>query len=61
MAAPAPKKEEFHMEMSVVEKHFKDEADRNSRAAREANYEIGSLRAGKNYAEKECKHFKSAV
>ena len=47
------------MGMNVVERHFKDEADRNSRAAREANYEIGSLRAGKNYAEQEGKHFKA--
>ena len=45
--------------MDVVEQHFKDEADRNSRAAREANYEIGSLRYGKEHAEKEGKHFKA--
>ena len=47
------------MNMSIVEQHFKDEADRNHQASRDANYEIGRLRAGKNHAEKELAHFKA--
>ena len=47
------------MGMNVVEKHFKDEADRNHQASLDAHRQIGELRAGKNYAEKEGKHFKA--
>ena len=44
------------MSMNVVEQHYKD---RNHKAARNAHFEIGSLRAGKNHAEKESAHFKA--
>ena len=47
------------MGMNIVEQHFKDEADRNRQAARNANYEIGSLRYGKEHAEKQAEHFKA--
>ena len=47
------------MAMNVVEQHFKDEADRNHQAARNANYKIGSLRYGKEHAEKQAEHFKA--
>ena len=52
-------RKDFTMAMNVVEKHFKDEADRNHRASLDAHRQIGELRAGKNYAEKEGKHFKA--
>ena len=46
------------MGMSIIEQHFKDEADRNNKAARDANYQIGALRYGKEYAERHVEHFK---
>ena len=45
--------------MSIVEDHLRQEADRNRQAARNANYEIGKLRYGKEHAEKEGKHFRA--
>ena len=47
------------MGMNVVEQHFKDEADRNHQASLATHRQIGELRAGKNYVEKEGIHFKS--
>ena len=47
------------MGMNVIERHFKDEADRNHKAARDAHYEIGWLRAGERHAKKEAAHFKA--
>ena len=45
--------------MSTVEQHLREEADRNNKACRDAHYEIGALRYGKEYAERQAEHFKA--
>ena len=46
-------------ELTIVEQHFKDEADRNREASLEAHREIGRLTAKTNHTDKELEYFKS--
>ena len=47
------------MGLSVVEQHFKDEADRNREDCREAHRKIGWLRSKSEHATKESAYFKT--